>query len=65
MSGTIDYYNGIITFDNFNPFDINDPLGQLTITATPSTTIIESTKNRIVSIDDFDPQAVIVNVTAK
>ena len=50
---------------NFNPNDVNDPLGQLTITATPETTIIESTKNRIVSIDEFDAQAVIVNVTAK
>jgi len=62
---TVDYFNGIITFINFNPFDINDPLGQLTLTATPETTIIESTKNRIVSIDEFDPQAVVVNVTAK
>lgn len=62
---TVDYYNGIITFENFNPNDVNDPLGQLTLTATPETTIIESTKNRIVSIDEFDPQAVIVNVTAK
>ena len=62
---TVDYYNGIISFINFNPNDINDPLGQLTITATPKTTIIESTKNRIVSVDEFDSQAVIVNVTAK
>jgi hypothetical protein len=62
---TVDYYNGIITFINFNPFDINDPLAQLTLTATPETTIIESTKNRIVSIDEFDPQAVVVSVTAK
>ena len=63
--GSIDYYNGIITLVNFNPYDVNDPLGQLTLTATPSTTIIESNKNRIVSIDDFDPQAVVVNVTAR
>ena len=62
---TVDYYNGTVTFINFNPNDINDPLGQLTITATPETTIIESTKNRIVSIDEFDPNAVVVNVTAK
>jgi hypothetical protein len=64
-AGTIDYYNGTVTLSNFNPYDVNDPLGQLTITATPSTTIIESNKNRIVSIDDFDPQAVVVNVTAR
>jgi hypothetical protein len=62
---TVDYYNGTIYFNNFNPNDVNDPLGQLTLTATPKSTIIESTKNRIVSIDEFDPQAVVVNVTAK
>lgn len=61
----VDYYNGTITFTNFNPYDVNDPLGQLTLTATPQSTIIESVKNRIVSIDEFDPQAVVVNVTAK
>jgi hypothetical protein len=64
-AGSIDYYNGTVSLTNFNPNDVNDPLGQLTITATPETTIIESTKNRIVSIDEFDAQAVIVNVTAK
>ena len=62
---TVDYYNGTIFFNNFNPNDVNDPLGQLTLTATPKSTIIESTKNRIISIDEFDPQAVVVNVTAK
>ena len=62
---TVDYYNGTIYFNNFNPNDVNDPLGQLTLTATPKSTIIESTQNRIVSIDEFDPQAVVVNVTAK
>lgn len=62
---TVDYYNGTVSFINFNPNDVNDPLGQLTLTATPKTTIIESTKNRIVSIDEFDPQSVVVKVTAK
>ena len=62
---TIDYYNGIITLNNFNPYDINDPLGQLTLTATPKSTIIESSKNQIVSIDEFDSQSIVVNVTAK
>jgi hypothetical protein len=61
----IDYYNGIITLNNFNPYDINDPLGQLTLTATPKSTIIESSKNQIVSIDEFDSQSIVVNVTAK
>ena len=61
----IDYFNGVINFTNFNPYEVNDPLGQLTLTATPQTSLIQSTKNRIVSIDEFDPQAVVVSVVAK
>lgn len=61
----VDYYNGIVTLNNFNPNDVNDPLGQLTLTATPKSTIIESSKNQIVSIDEFDPQAIVVRVIAK
>lgn len=64
-AGTIDYVNGIITLDSFNPLSINDPLGQLTVTAKPTTTIISSTYNRIITIDPFDPTSVVVNVTAK
>ncbi len=64
-AGTIDYVNGIITLDSFNPLSINDPLGQLTVTAKPTTTIISSTHNRIITIDPFDPTSVVVNVTAK
>jgi hypothetical protein len=64
-AGTIDYYNGIITLSNFSPYDVNDALGQLTFIAKPKSTIISSTKNRIISVDEFDPDAILVNVTAK
>jgi len=63
--GTIDYLNGVITLNNFNPYQINNPLGQLTISATPSTNIISSTYDRIITIDQADPNAITVNVTAK
>ena len=56
---------GTITLTNFSPFDINDPLGQFTLTANPKSKIINSFKNKIVTIDEFDPNAIIVNVTAK
>jgi hypothetical protein len=63
--GTIDYNLGIVTLNSFNPIDVDNPLGQLTITANPTSTIISSTYNRIITIDPFDPNAIIVNVTAK
>jgi hypothetical protein len=63
--GSIDYFNGIITLNDFAPFDVNDPFGQLTITATPQSSIVSSARNRIISIDPFDSNAITVNVTAK
>jgi hypothetical protein len=63
--GTVDYFNGIITLTNFNPLQIDNVLGELTISAKPTTTLISSTLNRIITIDPYDPQAVIVGVTAK
>ena len=65
-AGTIDYVNGIIKLISFNPISIpTNPLGQLTITATPQTTIISSTYNGILTVDPFDPTDVTVNVIAK
>ena len=63
--GTIDYVDGVITLNDFAPYEINDPLGQLTITANPETSIISSSRNRIVTIDSFDPNAITINVTAR
>jgi hypothetical protein len=63
--GTIDYKSGLVTLSNFNPQQVANDLGQLTITAKPTTSIISSTYNRIVTIDVFDPNSVVVNVIAK
>jgi len=63
--GTIDYSSGIITLNSFGPIQVNNDLGQLTITANPSTTIISSSYNRILTIDPYDSGAIVVNVTAK
>jgi hypothetical protein len=63
--GTIDYTMGVVTLNAFNPINIDNPLGQLTVTASPTTTIISSSYNRIITVDAFDPNAIIVNVTAK
>jgi len=63
--GTVDYLNGVITLNDFTPYQVNNPLGQLTISATPSTNIISSTYDRVITIDQADNTAVTVNVTAK
>jgi hypothetical protein len=64
-AGTIDYINGVITLTSFNPIAIDNPLGEFTVSAKPTTTLISSTYNRIISIDPYDPAAVSVSVTAK
>jgi hypothetical protein len=63
--GTIDYTNGIITLTNFGPTQVNNDLGELTISVQPTTSIISSTYNRIITVDAFDPNAITVNVTSK
>jgi hypothetical protein len=63
--GTIDYSAGIITLNSFGPINVDNALGQLTISANPTSTIISSSYNRIVTVDPFDPGAISVNVTAK
>lgn len=63
--GTIDYVEGIVTLNSFGPIEVNNDLGQLTMTANPTTTIISSSYNRIITIDPYDPNSIIVNVTAK
>lgn len=63
--GTIDYTKGIVTLNSFGPINVDNPLGQLTISANPTSTIISSAYNRIVTVDPFDPSAITVNVTAK
>jgi len=63
--GTIDYENGVITLSNLNPVSVENDLGQLTVSMEPTTTIISSALNRIITIDPYDPAAVSVAVTAK
>ena len=63
--GTIDYTNGIITLNNFNPTGIDNVLGQLTIGVTPVKSTFASTQNGIITIDPYDPAAITVNVTSK
>ena len=63
-AGTVDYAKGLITLTNFAPVLINDPLGQFTISVVPNSTIVSSTFNKIVALDQYDPEAINVTVTA-
>jgi hypothetical protein len=63
--GTIDYINGIVALNAFNPYDVNNELGQLTITTNPTTSIISSSYNRIITVDPFDSTSIVVNVISK
>lgn len=64
-AGTIDYNEGVVTLDSFGPIEVDNDLGQLAITANPSTTIVSSSFNRIITVDPFDPNAIVVTVIAK
>ena len=63
--GTIDYEQGVITLNSFNPINVDNALGQFTVTATSESSIISSTYDGIITVDPFDPNAITVNVTAK
>lgn len=63
--GIVDYHLGIVTLSDFNPLNVNNPLAQLTISVKPKSNIIYSGRNRILSIDQFDPSAIVINIKEK
>jgi hypothetical protein len=60
--GTIDYVKGVLTLNSFNPVSVNNPLGELTVSVTPKTSVISSSYDGIITSDPFDPNAIVVNV---
>lgn len=63
--GSIDYQEGTITLQDFGPSNVNNTLGELSVSVKPTTNIISSTFNRIITVDQFDSNSIVVNVTAK
>lgn len=63
--GSVDYNLGKVILEAFQPINVNNELGRLTITANPTTTIVSSSYNRIITVDEFDSNSIVVNVTAK
>ena len=61
-AGEIDYLSGLVTLTDFAPLSVNNPLGQFSVSVVPDSTIVSSTYNRIIAIDEFDPEAITVTV---
>jgi hypothetical protein len=64
-AGTVNYAEGIVTLTDFNPSAINNPLGILSVQAIPTSTIISSARDKIITLDNTDPNAINVNIIAK
>ena len=61
-AGTIDYVKGIIQLNNFAPISIQDDLGELRIASKPNSLEFHSTRSTLITLDTFDPAAIIINV---
>ena len=64
-AGTVDYAQGIVTLTDFNPSAINSPLGVLSVQAVPTSTIVSSARDKIITLDNTDPNAININIVAK
>jgi hypothetical protein len=64
-AGTVDYGAGTVTLIAFNPIQINNSTGVLSIQAVPTSTIISSSRDKIVTLDTSDSSSINVNLTAK
>jgi len=64
-AGTVDYAQGIVTLTNFNPSAINNSLGVLSVQAIPTSTIVSSARDKIITLDNTDPNAINISIVAK
>lgn len=64
-AGTVNYGTGIVTLTDFNPSNVNNGLGVLSLQAVPTSTIISSSRDKIITLDTTDSSAINVDVIAK
>ena len=64
-AGTVEYDTGIVTLTDFSTVAVNNPLGILSIEAVPTSTIISSGRDKIITLDTTDPNAINVDIIAK
>jgi len=63
-AGTVDYAAGTVTLTDFTPTAVNSTTGILKITGYAADRIVTSSFNQIITLDNQDPAAVTVNMTA-
>jgi hypothetical protein len=64
-AGTVEYDTGVVTLTDFSITAVNNPLGVLSIQAVPTSTIISSGRDKIITLDTTDPNAINVDIIAK
>jgi len=64
-AGTVNYADGIVTLTDFLPYEVNNDSGVLSLQVVPDTTLISSSRDKIVTLDISDVNAINVNITAK
>lgn len=64
-AGTVDYSKGLVTLIDFKPQTINNDLKQLSINVVPDSTVLTSVMDKILTLDDTDPEAITVNLTPR
>jgi hypothetical protein len=63
-AGTIYYDDGYLVLDSFMPTFVSDPYGTLVFKANPNTNVFSTTRNAILTLDDTDPAAIDIRVSA-
>ena len=63
-AGTIDYLNGIITLNNFRILSVDEPDGNIRLTARAEKGIISSNRNTIIIIDSEDSTSISTELVA-
>ena len=62
--GEINYVDGIITLNDLNVISTPTTDGLIRVNCGTESSIIQSQRNTIVTIDDTDPNAILINLTA-
>ena len=63
--GEISYIQGTVTLTKFNPYELLNPLGYMSISVEPSSTIFYSTQDKILSLDLLDNSSINITLTQK
>jgi hypothetical protein len=64
-AGSVDFNTGIVTLNSFSPTTLNNTDGILRVNGYAANRIVSSTFDKIITLDNNDPSAITVNVTAK